>query len=58
MHKNEEPWDLKTELNRGNLIKINDNAPQKEVDSFELLKRQIEELETNEEYEAKLRYES
>ena len=58
MHKNEEPWDLKTELNRENLSKIKENQSQKEADSVELLKKQIEELETNEDYEAKLRYES
>jgi hypothetical protein len=58
LHKNEEPWDLKTELNRDNLAKIKENSSHKETDSVELLKNQIEELETNEDYEAKLRYES
>jgi hypothetical protein len=38
------------------LAKIKEKPFQKEADSVELLKRQIEDLETNEDYEAKLRY--
>lgn len=26
MHKNDEPWDLKTELNREHLIKLKENG--------------------------------